>query len=272
MIFIDNLSKSYNGNYLFSNVTIGIKRGMRIGLVGANGAGKTTLLRILIGEEDFDSGNVQSDKKTSIGYLPQELITGSDSTILEEAQKSFPTLKKIEEQLSSLNDVIRKDPNNIRVVKKIGQLQHEYEVLGGWSIEDKAKKILSGLGFNKNQFDKKIITLSGGWRMRVVLASILLKNPDVIILDEPTNHLDLDATIWLENFLSEWSGSLVLISHDRTFLDKSINHVLEIELKKVFLFKGNYSDYLTQKLIRMEQHKSSYKNQQKKKLKKQKGL
>ena len=264
MIFIDNLSKSYNGNYLFSDVTVGIKRGMRIGLVGANGAGKTTLLRILIGEEGFDSGNVQSDKKTSIGYLPQELITGSDSTILEEAQKSFPTLKKIEEQLSSLNDVIRKDPNNTRVVKKIGQLQHEYEVLGGWSIEDKAKKILSGLGFSKNQFNKKIVTLSGGWRMRVALASILLKNPDVIILDEPTNHLDLDATIWLENFLSEWTGSLVLISHDRTFLDKSINHVLEIELKKVFLFKGNYSNYLTQKSIRMEQHKSSYKNQQKK--------
>ena len=115
MIFIDNLSKSYNGNYLFSNVTIGIKRGMRIGLVGANGAGKTTLLRILIGEEDFDSGNVQSDKKTSMGYLPQELITGSDSTILEEAQKSVPALKKIEEQLSSLNDVIRNDPNKSTV-------------------------------------------------------------------------------------------------------------------------------------------------------------
>ena len=251
MIYIDNLSKSYNGNYLFSDVTISIKKGMRIGLVGANGAGKTTLLRILIGKEDYDSGNVQSDKKTSIGYLPQELINGSDSTILEEAQKSVPTLKKIEEQLISLNDVIRNDPNNIRIVKKIGQLQHEYEVLGGWSIEDKAKKILSGLGFSKNQFNKKIVTLSGGWRMRVALASILLKNPDVIILDEPTNHLDLDATIWLENFLSDWNGSLVLISHDRTFLDKSINHVLEIELKKVFLFKGNYSDYLTQKSIRM---------------------
>ena len=263
MIFIDNLSKSYNGNYLFSNVTIGIKRGMRIGLIGANGAGKTTLLRILMGEENFDSGNVQTDKKTSIGYLPQELITASNSTVLEEAQKSIPELKKIEEELSNLNVLIKKDPNNASVVKKIGILQHEYEVLGGWSIEDKTKKILSGLGFSKNQFNKKIVTLSGGWRMRVVLASILLKGPDVIILDEPTNHLDLDATIWLENFLSEWNGSLVLISHDRTFLDKSINHVLEIELKKIFLFKGNYSDYLIQKSTRMEQHKNAYKNQQK---------
>ena len=263
MIFIENLSKSYNGNYLFSNVTIGIKRGMRIGLVGANGAGKTTLLRILIGEENFDSGNVQTNKRTSIGYLPQELITASESTVLEEVQKSIPELKKIETELSSLNEVIKKDPNNTSVVKKIGLLQHEYEVLGGWSIEDRTKKILSGLGFNKNQFNKKIQTLSGGWRMRVVLASILLKSPDLIILDEPTNHLDLDATIWLETFLSEWNGSLVLISHDRTFLDKSINHILEIELKKIFLFKGNYSDYLIQKSTRMEQHKSAYKNQQK---------
>jgi len=263
MIFIENLSKSYNGNYLFSNVTIGIKRGMRIGLVGANGAGKTTLLRILIGEENFDSGNVQTNKRTSIGYLPQELITASESTVLEEVQKSIPELKKIETELSSLNEVIKKDPNNTSVVKKIGLLQHEYEVLGGWSIEDRTKKILSGLGFNKNQFNKKIQTLSGGWRMRVVLASILLKSPDLIILDEPTNHLDLDATIWLETFLSEWNGSLVLISHDRTFLDKSINNILEIELKKIFLFKGNYSDYLIQKSTRMEQHKSAYKNQQK---------
>ena len=263
MIFIENLSKSYNGNYLFSNVTIGIKRGMRIGLVGANGAGKTTLLRILIGEENFDSGNVQTNKRTSIGYLPQELITASESTVLEEVQKSIPELKKIETELSSLNEVIKKDPNNTSVVKKIGLLQHEYEVLGGWSIEDRTKKILSGLGFNKNQFNKKILTLSGGWRMRVVLASILLKSPDLIILDEPTNHLDLDATIWLETFLSEWNGSLVLISHDRTFLDKSINNILEIELKKIFLFKGNYSDYLIQKSTRMEQHKSAYKNQQK---------
>ena len=119
MIYIDNLSKSYNGNYLFSDVTLGIKKGMRIGLVGANGAGKTTLLRILIGEEDYDSGNVQSDKRISIGYLPQELIARSDSTILEEAQKSIPTLKKIEEELNFLNEVIRSDPNNTSIVKKL---------------------------------------------------------------------------------------------------------------------------------------------------------
>ena len=264
MIFIDSLSKSYNGNYLFSNVNIVIKRGMRIGLVGANGTGKTTLLRILMGLENYDSGNVLIDKKISLGYLPQELITASNSTILEEAQKSFPNLKKIETEIGELTTSLKNNTNNEIILSRIGVLQHKYEVMGGWSIENDAKKILGGLGFKESQFNEKVTTLSGGWRMRVVLASILLQDPDIIILDEPTNHLDLDATIWLENFLSSWNGSLVLISHDRTFLDKSINHILEIDLKKTFLFKGNYSHYINQKTTRIEQHKNSYKNQQKK--------
>ena len=263
MISIDSLSKSYNGNYLFSNVNIVIKRGMRIGLVGANGTGKTTLLRILMGLENYDSGNVLIDKGISLGYLPQELITASNSTILEEAQKSFPNLKKIETEIDDLNTSLKNNTNNEIILNRIGVLQHKYEVMGGWSIENDAKKILGGLGFKESQFNEKVTTLSGGWRMRVVLASILLQDPDMIILDEPTNHLDLDATIWLENFLSSWNGSLVLISHDRTFLDKSINHILEIELKRTFLFKGNYSSYKDQKTTRIEQHKNSYKNQQK---------
>lgn len=264
MIFIDSLSKSYNGNYLFSNVNIVIKRGMRIGLVGANGTGKTTLLRILMGLESYESGNVQIDKKLSLGYLPQELITAPDSTILEEAQKSFSNLKKIETEIDELNTSLKVTANDESILNRIGVLQHKYEVMGGWSIENDAKKILGGLGFKESQFNEKVTTLSGGWRMRVVLASILLQDPDIIILDEPTNHLDLDATIWLENFLSSWNGSLVLISHDRTFLDKSINHILEIDLKKTFLFKGNYSQYINQKTTRIKQHKNSYKNQQKK--------
>ena len=263
MIIIDNLSKSYNDNYLFSDVNISIKRGMRIGLVGANGTGKTTFLRILMGHEDFDSGNVQIDKKISMGYLPQELKIVSNSTILEEAQKSFSHLKTIEQELNDLNTELNTDSNNESALKRIGVLQHKFEVLGGWSIETNAKRILDGLGFKEYQFNEKITTLSGGWRMRVALASILLQDPDIIILDEPTNHLDLDSTIWLETFLSNWNGSLVLISHDRTFLDKVINYVLEIELKKIFLFKGNYSDYIDQKSVRLEQHKNSFKNQQK---------
>ena len=263
MIYIDSLSKSYNDNYLFSNVNIVIKKGMRIGLVGANGSGKTTLLRILLGKENYDLGNVQADKKISIGYLPQEIISGARSTVIEETQKSFPKLKKIENELNRLRNVIKSNPKNNSSLKKLGELQHEYEAMGGWEIESKAKKILGGLGFKNDQLKEKVSTFSGGWRMRVALASILLKNPDIIFLDEPTNHLDLEATIWLEKFLIEWKGSLVLISHDRTFLDKSVNHILEIELKKTFLFKGNYSNYLKEKTVRMEQHKKGFLNQQK---------
>ena len=263
MIYIDSLSKSYNDNYLFSNVNIVIKKGMRIGLVGANGSGKTTLLRILLGKENYDLGNVQADKKISIGYLPQEIISGARSTVIEETQKSFTKLKKIENELNRLRNVIKSNPKNNSSLKKLGELQHEYEGMGGWEIESKAKKILGGLGFKNDQLKEKVSTFSGGWRMRVALASILLKNPDIIFLDEPTNHLDLEATIWLEKFLIEWKGSLVLISHDRTFLDKSVNHILEIELKKTFLFKGNYSNYLKAKTVRMEQHKKGFLNQQK---------
>ena len=263
MIYIESLSKSYNDNYLFSNVNIILKKGMRIGLVGANGTGKTTLLRILVGEENYDTGNVQTDKKISIGYLPQDIISGTRSSVLEETLKSFPELNRIEIDLDRLHDIIKHDPKNISAIKAIGDLQQEHEAIGGWSIENKAKKILGGLGFKEDQFKDKISTFSGGWRMRVALASILLKNPDIIFLDEPTNHLDLDATIWLENFLYDWKGSLVLISHDRTFLEKSVNHILEIELKTVFLFKGNYSNYLSEKSIRIEQQKNAFQNQQK---------
>ena len=263
MIHLDNLSKAYNGNLLFSKVNISIKKGMRVGLVGANGTGKTTLLRILIGEDDFDSGGIQKDKRISIGYLPQEIISGTESTVLVEAQKSFSVLKDIEEELNSLHLELNKNLENKKIIKKIGELQYQYEAEGGWSIEQGAKKILSGLGFSETQFNKKLNTFSGGWRMRVALASILLKKPDIIFLDEPTNHLDLDATIWLESFLTDWKGSLVLISHDRTFLDKSVNHILEIELKKLFLFHGNYSEYIKEKSSRKEQYINAYNNQQK---------
>tara|TARA_A100001011_G_scaffold7665_1_gene8769 strand:- start:6464 stop:8341 length:1878 start_codon:yes stop_codon:yes gene_type:complete len=263
MIYIDNLSKSFNDNYLFYNANIMLKKGMRIGLVGANGTGKTTLLRILVGEENYDSGNVQTDKKISIGYLPQDIISGTKYSVLEETLKSFPKLKRIEVELGRLNEKIKQNPRNESVIKTVGELQHEYEAMGGWSIENKAKKILAGLGFNEGQFKKKVSTFSGGWRMRIALASILLKKPDIIFLDEPTNHLDLDATIWLENFLNDWKGTLVLISHDRIFLDKSVNHILEIEFKKVFLFKGNYSNYISEKNIRIEQQMSAFQNQKK---------
>ena len=263
MIRLENLSKSFPDGDLFNNVNISIKRGMRIGLVGPNGSGKTTLLRIMLGEESPDSGNVQVDKSTTIGYLTQDIVAGTGRSILEEVLVAYPEVRELEGQILALSEAVSKDHGNMNLVNKLGDVQHRFEALGGWNLEDKAKKILSGLGFVDDKFTEPMDVFSGGWRMRVALASILLQEPDILFLDEPANHLDLEATIWLESFLSKWMGGMVMISHDRAFLDRSINNILEIDLKKITLFHGNYTKYTEEKSLRMEQHKNAYRNQQK---------
>jgi len=263
MIRLENLSKSFPDGDLFNNVNISIKHGMRIGLVGPNGSGKTTLLRIMLGKESPDSGNVQVDKSTTIGYLAQDIVAGTGRSILEEVLVAYPEVRELEGQILVLSEAISKDHGNMNLVNTLGDVQHRFEALGGWNLEDKAKKILSGLGFDDEKFTEPMDVFSGGWRMRVALASILLQEPDVLFLDEPTNHLDLEATIWLESFLSKWKGGMVMISHDRAFLDRSINNILEIDLKKITLYHGNYTKYTEEKSLRLEQHKNAYRNQQK---------
>ena len=263
MIRLDSIKKSYPNGELFSNVNISIKRGMRVGLVGKNGSGKTTLLRIMLNKESPDCGHLQIEKTVNIGYLAQEIVTGSKLSIVDEVKGAFPELCNLEKKIKDCSLSISENPNDAMVMEKLGEYQSRYEALGGWALDKKIKKILGGLGFRENQFNSQMEEFSGGWRMRVALARILTQKPDVLFLDEPTNHLDLDATIWLESFISKWEGSLVLISHDKEFLDRSVNTILEIELKKVVLYKGNYSDYKKNKQIRLDQHRSSYKNQQK---------
>ena len=263
MIRLESLSKSFPDGDLFNNVNIFIKSRMRLGLVGPNGSGKTTLLRIMLGKESPDTGSVQLDKSTTIGYLAQDIIVGSNQSILEEVLSTFPELKKTESKMHELTNAIAIDENNGHLVNELGEVQNHFEALGGWTIEKKAKKILYGLGFKDKQLSQQMSILSGGWRMRVALASILLQEPDILFLDEPTNHLDLDATIWLEKFLTDWKGGMVMISHDRIFLDKSVNHIVEIDLKKVALYNGNYSKYKIGKALRLEQNQNAYKNQQK---------
>ncbi len=197
MIRLENLSKSFPDGDLFNNVNISIKHGMRIGLVGPNGSGKTTLLRIMLGKESPDSGNVQVDKATTIGYLAQDIVAGTGRSILEEVLVAYPEVRELEGQILVLSEAISKDHGNMNLVNKLGDVQHRFEALGGWNLEDKAKKILSGLGFDDEKFTEPMDVFSGGWRMRVALASILLQEPDVLFLDEPTNHLDLEVPIWL---------------------------------------------------------------------------
>ena len=263
MIRLESLSKSFPDGDLFNNVNILLKRGMRAGLVGPNGSGKTTLLRIMLGKESPDSGNVQVEKSITIGYLAQDIVVGSNRSILEEVLAAFPEVRKLEGEIIKLSESLSKDHDNIDLVNQLGDAQNRFEALGGWTLEEKAKKILGGLGFSDAKFTEPMDIFSGGWRMRVALASILLQEPDIIFLDEPTNHLDLEATIWLESFLADWRGGMVMISHDRSFLDRSVNYILEIDLKKVTLFTGNYTKYTEEKALRIEQHRNAYRNQQK---------
>ena len=263
MIQLENISKSYPDGTLFSNVNISLQRGVRAGLVGQNGSGKTTLLKMMLGKESTDSGNIKKEKNITIGYLEQEIIAGSGKSILEEVLTSIPEAIETEEKINSLSKKIKNDPNNMVLVKKLGEYQNKFDSLGGWELKNKGETILSGLGFKKESFNESLESFSGGWRMRVALAAILLKEPDILFLDEPTNHLDLDAAIWLETFLTSWKGSMIIISHDRTFLDRSVNQIIEIDLKHITLYQGNYSDYINEKKIRLDLHRNAYKNQQK---------
>ena len=263
MIKFENISKSYASEILFSNVNISIKRGMRAGLVGKNGSGKTTLLKLMLGDENPDTGKIFKEQSLTIGYLPQDIVIGTDKSILEEVLDAFPKAQELEKKITLLSNSIAHQPDNKELIHLLGEAQGQFDAIGGWGIEKNAKKILSGLGFSEKEFSKAMETFSGGWRMRVALASILIQNPDVLFLDEPTNHLDLEATIWLENFLNEWKGGLIVISHDRIFLDNAINYIIDIDLKQVTLFLGTYSEFVKNKKIILEQHRNAYKNQQK---------
>ena len=261
MIRLESVSKSYPNGVLFNNVNISINKGMRVGLVGKNGSGKSTLLKLILKEERPDTGSIQIQKALKIGYLSQDVVEESGLSVMDEVKRGYPKILELEKKVVKYNDLVSKNPTSVQYSESLGKYQTNYEALGGWNLEKKINSVLSGLGFRDHQFKMSMKSFSGGWRMRVALAKILIKDPDILFLDEPTNHLDLDAIIWLESFISKWSGSLILISHDRAFLDRAINNILEIDLKKVVLYKGNYSDYKRSKKLRFEQHKASYKNQ-----------
>ena len=264
MIRLDSIKKSYPNGELFSNVNISIKRGMRVGLVGKNGSGKTTLLRIMLNKESPDSGHLQIEKTVNIGYLAQEIVTGSKLSIVDEVKGAFPELCNLEKKIKDCSLSISENPNDAMVMEKLGEYHSRYEALGGWAIDKKIKKILGGLGFRENQFNSQMEEFSGGWRMRVMLAKILIAKPSLLMLDEPTNHLDLPSIQWLEKYVQTYEGAVILVSHDQEFLNNCVNVIAELSFSDIQLYPGNYDNFLSQKELRKEIQENAFKNQQKK--------
>ena len=269
MISIDNISVAFNGTNLFSDVSFLIDKKAKIGLVGKNGAGKSTLLKILIGQQPLDQGNISKSADLKIGYLPQQMTYQSGKTVIAEAETAFKELNEIEAKLEILNRQLaeRTDYESKEyeeIIQKVTELTDAHHILGGYQVKEKLEKILLGLGFLPSDFNRLTDEFSGGWRMRIELVKILLQEPDVLLLDEPTNHLDIESIQWLETFLKNFGGAIVLISHDRQFLDTITNRTIEISLGKIYDYKTSYSNYLEQRKERREQQMAAYLNQKKK--------
>lgn len=267
MITINNLSISFNGNKLFDNVSFTIGDKDRIGLVGKNGAGKSTLLKILCKKLQADTGEIISSKSQTIGYLPQEMIPSCSTTVLQEAMKAFDDIKNISQrienialELSQREDYESKEYENLIIEQN--ELNEKLLLLDESNAQPQAEKVLLGLGFKHSDFNRNMTEFSSGWQMRVELAKILLRKPNLILLDEPTNHLDIESIAWLEDFLIQYYGAVVLVSHDRCFLDNITKRTIEITAGKIYDYKVNYSAYVELHRQRIESQNSQMINQQ----------
>mgnify|MGYP003643877461 CR=1 FL=1 len=268
MLNIHNLSVSFQGEYLFDEVTFRLGDGDRVGLVGKNGAGKSTMLRIISGEQEYDTGQIATDKDMRMGFLKQDIDFVEGRTVLEESYQAFETIKKLEAQLDEINKQLaeRTDYESESfhdLMVSLNDVQHQYEIHGGYNYKGETERILMGLGFQREDFNRLTDTFSGGWRMRIELAKLLLQNNDVLLLDEPTNHLDIESIIWLEGFLTNYTGAVVIVSHDRMFLDNVTNRTIEISLGRIYDFAKPYSKYLILREELREQQLATQKNQQK---------
>lgn len=267
MLFVQNIELHFAGNYLFQGVTFRINKGDRIGLVGKNGAGKSTLLKILMRRLQPSEGEISYEGDISVGVLTQDIDFEFGRTLWEETELAFKELKKLEKDIEHINHQLteRTDYESDSYAKLIDDLTSKsdrFNLLGGYTYGAKIEQILLGLGFKREDFDKLTDTFSGGWRMRIELAKLLLQEHDVLLLDEPTNHLDIDSIIWLESFLKNYAGAVVLISHDTHFLDTVTNRTIEIANRKVSDFPANYKRYLILKEERQEQLLAQQKNQE----------
>ncbi|MFK8288971.1 ABC-F family ATP-binding cassette domain-containing protein [Capnocytophaga canimorsus] len=269
MLNVHDLSVSFQGEFLFEEVAFMLNAGDRVGLIGKNGAGKSTLLKLLAKEMKPDSGTIAADKSVKIGFLKQDIDFENGRTILQEAYQAFTEIKIIESQMQEIQRQLeaRSDYESLdyhNFIDSLTDITHRYEILGGYHYQGDTEKVLFGLGFKRSDFDKQTDTFSGGWRMRIELAKLLLQKNDILLLDEPTNHLDIESIIWLEQFLTTYSGAVVIVSHDKMFLDNVTNRTIEISVGKIYDYPKAYSQFLQLREEIKQQQLAAQKNQEKK--------
>ena len=265
MISFSHISKQYGRQVLFVDASFQLNPGEKVGLVGPNGAGKTTLFRMIVGEESPDEGEVSVPKKLTIGYFRQDVEEMSGRSVLDEAIAGSGRVGDLHHELEALNHAMS-DPARAddleRVLQRFGEVQEEYEHLGGYALESQAREVLHGLGFDDERIDGDVGALSGGWKMRVAMARVLLGRPDVLLMDEPTNHLDIESIIWLEAFLKSLPGALLMTSHDREFMNRVVTRIAEIDGGEITAYSGNYDFYERERAIRDANKEAAYARQQ----------
>src|SRR5262245_29496016 len=260
MLTLSDISKAYGGRVLFAEAGLQVNRADRIGLVGPNGAGKTTLFSIILGTESADSGKLSRERGVTLGYLPQESAPTGDETVIELATAITPDWVKLRRTIKAWD---ANHPAEALHPDEIHDDAHDrFNELGGYRLEAKAKQILAGLSFRERDFERPARELSGGWVMRAHLARLLVQEPHLLMLDEPTNHLDLEALLWLQDYLQNYPGAILVISHDREFLNRLVGSIVEIRQSKLIRYRGNYDEYLEQRAAYEEQQLAAFKNQE----------
>ena len=265
MIAFANINKQYGKQILFVDASFQLNPGEKVGLVGPNGAGKTTIFRMITGEEGPDEGEVTVPKKLTIGYFRQDVEEMSGRSVLDEAIAGSGRVGDLHHELEELQHAMA-DPTRAddmdKILARFGEVQEEYDHLGGYALESQAREVLHGLGFEDERIDGDVGALSGGWKMRVAMARVLLGNPDVLLMDEPTNHLDIESIIWLENFLKTHEGSLLMTSHDREFMNRIVSKIAEIDGGEITVYSGNYDFYERERALREANREAAYARQQ----------
>ncbi|MBI4908159.1 MAG: ABC-F family ATP-binding cassette domain-containing protein [Acidobacteria bacterium] len=265
MISFTNINKQYGKQLIFVEASFQLNPNDKVGLVGPNGAGKTTLFRMVVGEESPDEGEVSVPRKTTIGYFRQDVEEMKGRSVIDEAIAGSGRVGDLHHELEALQQAME-DPDRAdemdRILERFGEVQEEYEHLGGYTLEAHAREVLHGLGFEDDQIDGDVGALSGGWKMRVALARVLLGRPDVLLMDEPTNHLDIESIIWLENFLKAYPGALLMTSHDREFMNRIVSRIAEIDAGEINVYSGNYEFYERERAIRGANQQAAFARQQ----------